>query len=153
MIYLRQSIVHEVAYLTAASITPSHQDAEREAPQFNVRSCRELKLLQVHAMQDAKSPVNSHSPEWIEREELLRSLDTTQCVTADRDKLATCQSKGVCESLREQHVAFHRSAQRGDAGNLVDSWTDYREVEPFIAANVAVKYRTDMKAHVDICDR
>jgi hypothetical protein len=31
MIYLRQSIAHEVEYLTAASIgTPSHQDAERD---------------------------------------------------------------------------------------------------------------------------
>ena len=74
------------------------------------------------------------------------------CVTAYRDKLATFQSNGVCESLREQHIALHRSAQRGDAGNLVDSRTDHREVEPFIAADVAVKHLTDMKADIDICD-
>src|SRR5438094_9947269 len=99
---------------------------------------------------DALHNKRSKGREWIEREELLRVLDAAQCVAPDRDEPAALQSvHRLREGLRQQHAALDRAAHRGDARNLVDRRPDDREIEPLVAADVAVEHLADMEAEID----
>src|SRR5438874_2904807 len=98
------------------------------------------------------SPQNRlRSPERIKCEQLLRPFDAAQGIATYRDQPASFQSRrGSRESLRQQHVAFHRSAHRGNPGDLVDRRANYGEVEPFVTPDIAVEHLAYMKADIYI---
>src|SRR5437879_5239471 len=99
---------------------------------------------------DAMHNKRSKGCERIEREELLRVLDAAQCIAPDRDEPAAFQSvHRLRESLRQQDAALHRAAHRGDASDLVDRRPDDREIEPLVAADIAVEHLADMEAEID----
>jgi hypothetical protein len=49
---------------------------------------------------------------------------------------------------RRQQFAIDRSAHRGDAADFIDRRPHHREVEPVLAADVAVKHFADMQADI-----
>src|SRR5262249_47366248 len=95
----------------------------------------------------------SDSPERFYSEQLLWPLDPAQRVTANRDELTMIKCHSIGEGLREQYIALHRAAHRSDAGNLVDSGADHREIKPFFASDIPVEYLTDVQTSVHIRDR
>jgi len=103
---------------------------------------------------DAMHNKRSKGCERIEREELLRVLDAAQCIAPDRDEPAAFQSvHRLRESLRQQDAALHRAAHRGDASDLVDRRPDDREIEPLVAADIAVEHLADMQSEINIGGR
>src|SRR5437764_7582929 len=99
---------------------------------------------------DALHNKRSNGGKRIERKELLRALDAAQRIAPDRDEPAALQSRHrVRKSLRQQDAAFHRTAHRGDAGDLVDRGPDDGEIEPLVAADVSVEHVADMEAEID----
>src|SRR5262249_5745004 len=57
------------------------------------------------------------------------------------------------ECSGNQHGLFNRTAHRRDATNFVDCWSNYREIQPLRASDVAVKNFADMQAEIHIGDR
>src|SRR5688500_15617368 len=87
----------------------------------------------------------------IDREELLRAADAAEGVAADRDEAgAVLRARGGGEGGREQHHLVGRAAHRGDARRLVDGGADDGEVEPVLAADVAVEDLADMEPEIDM---
>src|ERR1041385_3169330 len=86
----------------------------------------------------------SNGRERIEREKPLRTFDAAQRVTPDRDKPTTLQSRHrFRESLRQQDAALDRTAHRGDAGDFIDRRSDDGEIEPLVAADIAIEHRSE----------
>ena len=49
-----------------------------------------------------------------------------------------------------QGVAVDRAAQRDDAADLVDRGADHREVQPVLAADIAVEHLPDVQAQIGV---
>src|SRR5208282_6898782 len=86
----------------------------------------------------------------VQRVELLRLPDAPQSEAADRREPAPPLRDGRDEARREQDRLVHRSAHRGDSGNLVHRGTDYGEVEPLLAADVAIEHDAEMEPKIHI---
>ena len=54
---------------------------------------------------------------------------------------------------RQQHVLVERAAHGGDPAGLVDRGADHGEVEPVVAADVAVEHLADVQAEIEARDR
>ncbi len=90
----------------------------------------------------------------IERVEILRAADAAQRVAAGRDQIAPAGSiEPVAEIGRRQEFAIDRAAHRGNAADFVDRRSHHGEVEPVLAADIAVKYLADMQPDIGRGDR
>ena len=126
------------------------------------RRLRGGRLLDVRA--GAEHAVAHHParlPPWrrrrsgdVERVELLRPADAAQRETADRDQpVAQLFGQGLAEFGGRQRVAVHRAAHGADAADLVDRRPDDGEIQPVLAADVAVEHLAHMQAEVDLGGR
>src|SRR3954451_14591842 len=85
----------------------------------------------------------------IERVEILRAADATQRVAAGGDEIAPAGGvEALVEFRRGQQLAIDRTAHRGDAADLVHGRTDHGEIEPVLAADIAVEDLADMQADI-----
>ncbi len=83
----------------------------------------------------------------IERIEILRAADAAQRKAAGGDQIvAPRRIEPGAERLRGQQFAVDRTAHRGDAADLVDGGPHHGEIEPVLAADIAVKDLADMQA-------
>src|ERR1700720_203786 len=77
----------------------------------------------------------------IERIEILRRADAAQCKPARRHQIAAPgRVQAGAKFCRGQQFAIDRTAHRGDAAGLVDRRPYNGEIEPVLAADIAIKY-------------
>ena len=85
----------------------------------------------------------------IEGVEILRATDAAQRKPAGGNEVAPAgRIEPGLKIRRRQQFAIDRAAHRGDAADFIDGRTDHREVEPVLAADVAVKHLADMQADI-----
>ena len=90
----------------------------------------------------------------IERVEILRAADAAQREPAGGDQITPPgRIEAVAKSRRHQQFAIDRAAHRGDAADLVDRRPHHGEIEPVLAADIAVKHFADMQADIGRGDR
>ena len=83
----------------------------------------------------------------IERIEILRAADAAQRIAAGGHQIVSPGGiEAGAERRRHQQFAVDRAAHRGDAADLVDGRPHHGEVEPVVAADIAVKHLADMQA-------
>ena len=69
-------------------------------------------------------------------------------VLADRDEAASLFIDGIGEGRRNEQWLIDRTAERKDAARLVHGRADDREIEPFLAADIAEEDLTEMQAEI-----
>ena len=85
----------------------------------------------------------------IERIEILRAADAAQRKAAGGNQVVSPGGiEAGAKSRRRQQFAIDRAAHRGDAADLVDRRPHHGEVEPVLAADIAVKDLADMQADI-----
>ena len=83
----------------------------------------------------------------IERVEILRAADAAQRIAAGGHQIVSPGGvEAGAERRRHQKFPVDRAAHRGDAADLVDGRPHHGEVEPVVAADIAVKHLADMQA-------
>src|SRR6185437_2995340 len=97
----------------------------------------------------ASEKASDRSALRLEREQLLWAPDAAQGVAADRDQALPRRAARCREGGREEDVLVGRAAHRGDPAGFVDGGADDGEVEPVLAADIAVEDLADMKAEID----
>ena len=76
----------------------------------------------------------------IEREQVLRLSDPTQRKAADGREAPLFYCNRFRKGRRDEDRLVHRTAHRRDAGDLIDRRADHCEIEPLLAADVAVEH-------------
>ena len=75
---------------------------------------------------------------------------TAQGVATDRDKEISGCAERAGESRRDKQGLIDGAAHGGDAADFVDRRADDGEVEPVLAADIAVEYLADVKTEIHI---
>src|SRR6476646_3093813 len=89
------------------------------------------------------------SDDGIEGIEILRAADAAQGKPAGGDqKAAPACVQAAAKMGGGQQFAVDRTAHRRDAADLVDRRSHHSEIEPVLAADVAVKHVADMQADI-----
>ena len=90
----------------------------------------------------------------IEGVEILRAPDAAQREPAGRDQIAPAgRIQSGPKGRRRQQVAVDRTAHRSDPADLVDRRPHHREIEPVLAADIAVEHFADMQTDIGRCRR
>jgi hypothetical protein len=88
---------------------------------------------------------------------VLQPIDRTrvayaaQSVPTEQNK-TTVRANGRSEFCRHEYVSAQWLAQRFDAGDLVDRWSDDREVESVRGSDIAVKHFAQVQGQIDNSD-
>jgi len=85
----------------------------------------------------------------VDASEKGRAADAAQRKPAGRDEIALPpRIEAGTKGRRGQEFAIDRTAHRGDTADLIDRRPHHREIQPVLAADIAIKHLADMQADI-----